>query len=295
MPQVSVIIPTYNAARYLGDAIDSVLAQTYNEFEVVVVDDGSTDETPTVVNKYDSRVRYLSQQNAGVAVARNRGISESRAKYVAFLDADDTWFPDKLERQMGLLAQSTAERVCYSAFLEVNQNLSPVGVRRSLRYSNAFEDLLLRGNVIGSICTVVAERDLFEKLGGFDPSLSQCADWDMWVRIGAETEFLYLDDVLVTYRQHETNMSRNAALLETDSLRVLDKGFAMDGLPESLTKQRAKAYARNYMVLAATYFHAGMYLDFLRCAGKSVSLDHRQIGRLSGFPARAISRKVEGR
>jgi len=295
MPQVSVIIPTYNAARYLSDAIDSVLAQTYDEFEIIVVDDGSTDETPGVVNKYDSRVCYLSQQNAGVAAARNRGISESKGKYIAFLDADDTWFPNKLEKQMAVLAASEGSRVCYSAFLEVTQDLSPVGVRRSLRHSSAIEDLLLRGNVIGSICTVVAERELFEKLGGFDATLSQCADWDMWVRMGTETEFLYLDDVLVTYRQHGTNMSRNAALLETDSLRVLDKGFEMTGLADSLKKQRAKAYARNYMVLAATYFHAGMYLDFLRCAGKSLSLDYSQFRRLSGFPARAISRKVEGR
>ena len=288
MPEVSVIIPSYNSARYLADAVDSVLSQSFRDLEVLVIDDGSTDDTATVARRYRRPVRYLRQENQGVAVARNRGIAESLGRYIAFLDADDTWLPAKLEAQLEALGKNPGYRACYTAFTVVSSQLAPIQVSRSNRRAGTLEDLLLRGNVIGSICTVLCERSLLESAGGFDPSLSQCADWDMWTRLAVFTEFLYVDRPLVTYRQHTANMSRNAALLEQDSLRVLEKGFAIDGLPDSIGAQRRAAFARNYMVLAGTYFHAQRYPDFLRCAALAVAKDLRQIGRLIGFPVRAM-------
>jgi hypothetical protein len=112
----------------------------------------------------------------------------------------------------------------------------------------------------------------------------------MWVRIAGQTEFLYLDLPLATYRQHGTNMSRDARLLERDSMRVLEKGFSTPGLDETLRARRRAALARNYMVLAGTYFHAGCYGDFARCAARSVAMDSRQLVRLTGFPVRALRR-----
>jgi glycosyltransferase involved in cell wall biosynthesis len=290
MPEVSVIIPSYNCAKYLTEAVDSVLSQTFRDFEVLVVDDGSTDNTEAIASNYVEPVRYIRQQNSGVAEARNRGIKESRGRYVAFLDADDTWRRDKLEVQVKALSENPAYRACYTAFTVVSPNLIPLSVMRSCRRGTALEDLLTRGNVIGSICSVVCERSLFETTGGFDPSLSQCADWDMWVRMSALTEFLYLDIPLVTYRQHAANMSRNAPLLERDSLSVLQKGFDMPSLGNGLRRKRRAAFARNYMVLAGTYFHAGMYTDSAACAARSVAMDVRQFGRLTGFPVRALRR-----
>jgi hypothetical protein len=152
------------------------------------------------------------------------------------------------------------------------------------------EDLLRRGNIVGTPSTVICERSLFEEVGGFDPALSQCADWDMWVRLAAVTEFLYIDEPLATYRQHDANMSRSASLLESDSLRVLEKGFAMPGLADSLQAGRRAAFARNYMVLAGTYFHARCYRDFARCAARAVAMDFRQAGYLLTFPLRLVSR-----
>lgn len=288
--QVSVIIPTYNSAKYVVEAVESVLAQTYKDFEVIVIDDGSTDETEQVMRRYQTPVRYIRQQNGGVAVARNRGIAESCGKYVAFLDADDTWLPHKLERQLEALRQQSPHRACYSAFTVVDSELNPMGISRSQRQGKALEDLLMRGNVIGSICTVVCERSLFENIGGFDPELSQCADWDMWVRLAAKTEFLYLDEPLVTYRQHGSNMSRNAPLLEADSLRVLEKGFAMPEAPPTLLTQHHKALGRNYMVLAGTYYHARLYTDSVRCMIRAIAMDVRQIQYLTAFPMRIVSR-----
>ncbi len=290
MPEVSVVIPAYNSVQYLVEAVESVLAQTWQDFEILVIDDGSTDETEQVMRRYQVPVRYIRQQNGGVAVARNRGIAESRGRYIAFLDADDTWLTHKLERQIEAIRQPLRHRACYSAFTIVDANLNPLGISRSQRVGTALEDLLTRGNVIGSICTVLCERSLFESVGGFDPALSQCADWDIWVRLAAQTEFLYLDEPLVTYRQHETNMSRNAPLLEHDSLQVLNKGFAMPELSDELRAQRQAAFARNYMVLAGTYFRARYYRDFVRCAARAVTMDFHQINYLTAFPLRMAAR-----
>lgn len=290
MPEVSVIIPTYNSAGYVTQAIESVLRQTFRDFEILVIDDGSTDETEEVMRRYDPVVRYIRQSNGGVAVARNRGIQEARGQYVAFLDADDTWFEDKLGQQIAALRITTHYRVCYSAFTLADSELKPLATVQSKRVGSTLEDLLLRGNIVGSICTVMCQRSLFEVTGGFDDRLSQCADWDMWVRLAAHTEFLYLHEPTVTYRQHGSNMSRNAALLEHDSVRVLEKGFQMATVPDSIKSRRRTAFARNYMVLAGTYFHARRHKDFLRCAARSVSMDVKQLGYLASFPLRIIKR-----
>jgi glycosyltransferase involved in cell wall biosynthesis len=293
MPLVSVVIPSYNAARYVGAAIESVLAQTAADLEVVVVDDGSSDDTERIVRGYGPKVRYLRQQNAGVAAARNHGLAESRGRLVGFLDADDTWLPRKLERQTAALAARPELRACYSAFTAVDHDLRPLGVRRSPRVASMLEDLLLRGNVVGSICTVLCEKALFDAAGGFDRALSQCADWDMWIRLSLLTDFLYLDEPLVTYRQHATNMSRDIRLYEKDSMLLLDKAFALPGLPPEVRARRSEAYGRMFLVLAGSYYHAGAYADFLRCSSRALAHDPRRLGHMLGYPWRRLRRGVD--
>jgi glycosyltransferase involved in cell wall biosynthesis len=290
MPEVSVIIPAYNSANYLKDALDSVLGQTFKDFEVLVIDDGSTDETERLMRHYRSRVRYIQQRNCGVSMARNRGIEESRGRYLAFLDADDKWYPSKLERQIKALRGRRDYRVCYSAFAVVDSDLVLISAVHNQRQGSALEDLLTRGNSVGTPSTVLCERSLFASAGNFDPALSQCADWEMWIRLASHTDFLYLDEPLVMYRQHNNNMSRSAPLLERDSLMVLEKGYALPNLPQSLRARRRAAFARNYMVLAGTYFHARSYRDFARCAARAITLDFRQIRYLMAYPARLANR-----
>lgn len=289
-PLVSVIIPTYNSANYVTNAVDSVLAQTFTDLEVIVVDDGSTDDTREALSRYAAPVRYLHQDNAGVSVARNLGIAESRGRYVAFLDADDTWMAHKLERQLQALDNSHEMGVSYSAHLVVDDVLRPVAVHGSQRWSSALEDLLYKGNVVGSICTVLVEHSLLKQVGGFDPELSQCADWDMWIRLARHTEFLYIDEPLVTYRQHDNNMSRGIPLLEKDSLRVLEKGFSHAATPDKLRARAGRAFGRQWMVVAGSYFQAGRYFDFLRCTAHALSLDPRQCVRLADYPLRQLRR-----
>jgi glycosyltransferase involved in cell wall biosynthesis len=294
MPTVSVVIPSYNAARYVEAAVDSVLGQTFRNVEVLVVDDGSTDGTEAVLSRYGRAIRYLRQENSGVSAARNRGIQESTGRYVAFLDADDTWFPGKLDRQVAALESSGQHRACYSAHVICTEALAPLAIQRSVRYGSTLEDLLLRGNVVGSICTLICDRSLFSIAGNFDLDLSQCADWDMWIRLATITEFLYLDEPLVTYRQHGSNMSADPALLERDSTRVLEKAFELPSVPHQVRAARRSAFARNYMVVAGTYLYARRYPDFVRCAVRAVSLDAGQLGYLTAFPGRLAARWLNG-
>jgi glycosyltransferase involved in cell wall biosynthesis len=286
--EVSVVIPAYNAVRYVAQTIERALAQTFADHEILVIDDGSTDGTERVVRAYP-RVRYHRQDNRGVAVARNRGIAEARGRYVAFLDADDLWLPHKLERQLGALRTAPACRACYSPFLAVDPHLREIGLVRRPRGASALEDLLRFGNVIGTPSTVLCERTLLEDLGGFDPDLSLCADWDLWIRLAAQTEFAYVDEPLVHYRWHAGNMSRDVALLDRESVRTLEKAFAMPGLPEALRARRRSALGRNQMVLAGSYFRAGRYRELLRCAARAVSLAPGQALRLLAFPLRVAA------
>ena len=290
MPEVSVIIPTYNSARYVTDAVESVLGQSFDDLEVLVIDDGSTDETEKVMSGYGAPVRYIRQANGGVAAARNRGISESRGRFVAFLDADDVWLPFKLERQLEAISQRSNNRACYSAFTVATSELKPAVIYRSKDQGHFLEALLTSGNIVGTPSTVICERELLDEAGGFDPALSYGADWDLWLRLAVLTEFCYVDEPLVFYRQHGANMSLSAPLVESDSLLVLEKGFGMEKLSESLRGKKRAALARNYMVLAGTYFHARLYKDFLRCAARSVAMDIRQLAYLAGFPLRIIKR-----
>ena len=294
MPTVSVVIPTYNAARYVVAAVDSVLGQTFRDVEVLVVDDGSTDRTEAVLSRYGKAIRYVRQENSGVSAARNRGIQESTGPYVAFLDADDTWFPEKLDRQVGALQTSGGIRACYSAHVISTEALTPLTVRRTVRRGSTLEDLLLRGNVVGTPSGVLCDRSLFSICGSFDLNLSQCADWDMWIRFATTTEFLYVDEPLVMYRRHGSNMSADPALLERDSIRVLEKGFGLPSVPRVVGGARRVAFARNYMVLAGTYFYAHRYRDFVRCLVRAVLLDAGQLGYVTAFPWRLAARWMNG-
>jgi glycosyltransferase involved in cell wall biosynthesis len=290
MPQVSIIIPTYNSATYLKQAIDSVLAQTHRDFEILVIDDGSTDDTADLMNGYGAAVRYLRQPNHGVATARNRGIEESRGEYVAFLDADDVWLPDKLERQIEALEQYPGRGACYTDFFVVAPDLTVQTRISHAQQGHTFEALLLKGNVVGTPSSVICRREDVRQVGGFDPSFSYGADWEMWIRLASVTEFVHVREPLVLYRQHDGNMSRNIALLEDDSVRLLAKGFATEGISQELCRKKQKALARNYLVLAGSYFHAGDYLDSFRCARKAVRLDFHQAAYILAFPLRGLTR-----
>ena len=208
-PLVSVVIPTYNYAGYLSEAIGSALAQASDDLalEVIVVDDGSTDETSEVVRRFGSAVRYERQENQGPSTARNRGVAEARGEYVAFLDADDHWLPYKLGRQLRALTIRRDVAGCHGAFL-VQRPSGEVG--RVARYWQRSGDLptcrdLLRGNSI-NMSTMLIRREALVSTGPFDESLRTAEDWNLWLRLLlAGRRLYYLHQPLAVTRHHAEN------------------------------------------------------------------------------------------
>jgi glycosyltransferase involved in cell wall biosynthesis len=288
---VSVVIPAYNAERFVEQAIQSALQQSLPPREILVVDDGSQDRTRERARAAGSIVGVLSQANAGVSVARNTGILQASGRYVAFLDADDMWLPEKLERQLATLADDTRCRAAYSFHVAVDDDLQPIETVRAPRRADTISDLLMIGNVVGTPSSVICERALLVELGGFDPALSLCADWDMWLRVAARGEFICVSEPLVRYRRHESNMSRDVDLLASDSRKTLGKAFADPGLPAELAARRGASLGRNEMVLAGSYLRAGRTREAARCAWRALVLDPGALKMALGLPLRTLRRR----
>ena len=254
-PAVSIVIPAYNAMAYLQETLDSVWEQTFTDFEVIVVDDGSTDciQEWFETTPLDSRLRLISQENQGSAGARNTGIQESRADYVAFLDADDLWAPTKLERQMNALERSPDAALVYTWSTLTNAAGVPTGrIFKSDAQGQVWADLILN-NFVGCGSTPVVKRSYIQTLGAFDQSLgSAVEDWEMWLRLALKHPFLVVSEPLVKYRQHEISASRNWRNMEQGFKTVLEKAFAEAKAAKmsNLTWLRQRAYGNVYLDLA---------------------------------------------
>ena len=217
MPLVSVIMPCYNTARYIADAIESVLDQDYPNLELIVVDDGSTDSTRDVIAGYGSRLRLLEQQNQGAAVARNRGLSEARGDVIAFLDSDDLWLPGKLSAQVDYLEAHPDIGAVFSRWAEwtpeasgsfpsperVLSAHSPPAAPGAIvpERSGWLYNRLLFSSLMHTI-TVVIRRETVQAVGLFDTELKRGQDYDYWLRLSRETEIHQLDVVHALYRLH---------------------------------------------------------------------------------------------
>lgn len=209
MSRVSIIIPAYNAAAFVRDAVDAALAQTHPDVEVIVVDDSSTDDTPQVLATYGDRIRVHRQPNAGVAGARNTGARLATGDWVAFLDADDVWLPRKIEAQL--------EAADGRAWVYTNRfNFGARGVLPEVQTDvtmmsegDVFVPLLLRGNFI-TVSSVMIRTALFQQVGGFYHQKGGCEDWDLWLRVSSHGhEVAYAPEPLVGYRFTPTSMSAN--------------------------------------------------------------------------------------
>lgn len=246
MTMVSVIIPTYNCATYITEAIDSALAQTYKDYEIVVVDDGSTDNTREVLGKYieNGLINYIYQSNQGVVAARNATLRAARGEYVAFLDADDMWEPNKLELQMRFLAERPDVALLHGniRIVDADKNktvFESLPISKRHKSDHIFEELYL-GNFINT-STVVIKRECLDKVGHFDTSLRQAEDYDLWMRLAAEFKCGFQDVVMGTYRVHGTNTSKNNIQVTEHDLKVLNKMKSLyPTLVSSIPKEKIK-------------------------------------------------------
>lgn len=203
MIQVSVILPVFNAARYLRQTLDNVLAQEGVEFEVIVVDDGSTDESPTILAEYEGRVVFRRQENAGQATAMNAALEIARGEYIAFLDADDLCLPGRLRIQATYLDTHPGVDLVYTPSEYIDADGQNLGVKE-VREPDPLRLLYLNDIPHSS---VMLRRSALESVGGFDSSYLN-HDWDLWVRISEHSLLGLIRDPLVQYRVHEANVSR---------------------------------------------------------------------------------------
>lgn len=206
--KVSVIIPTYNYAHYLKYAVESVLAQTYPDLEVLVIDDGSTDGTQELMKPYLGKIRYFYKPNGGTPSALNFGISKSSGDYIAWLSADDVFFPEKIVRQVALMEQEQGAGFSYTSFAVIDGEGKYQYEIHSQYYPEKKELLskLLEGCFING-STVMMRRKALEQSGWFDESLPQAHDYELWFRMLRYYGCTFLDEILLSYRWHGANMS----------------------------------------------------------------------------------------
>jgi len=222
---VSVVIPAFNVGWCVGRAVDSVLAQSLLERELVVVDDGSTDDTAEVLASYGPAIRVIRQPNGGMSAARNAGIRQARGGLVAFLDADDYWLPQKLERQVGLMLDRPELGFCSTAARIVNPEGAMLNLWRCPgENANMLQTLFAENAAIAGGCSaVMVRRDLLDRVGLFDESLRGFEDPDLWIRLAAVSGYACIDEPLVVILRREQSVSRNLVQMRKAALISLHK------------------------------------------------------------------------
>jgi glycosyltransferase involved in cell wall biosynthesis len=210
-PKVSVLVATYNCGNYLRETLHSVAAQTESDHEVVIVDDGSADGTDAVVRPFlaDGRCRYYRIEHRGQPAAKNLAVAMSRAPLLAFLDADDVWLPDKLERQLVLLRERPDVAVVYSRRTLIDEAGGPVPYQQPVLHRGNILAQIFRDNFI-CFSSAVVRRQVFDKVGGFDERLPLAVDYELWLRVAACFSFDYVDAPLIRYRTGHASLSRRA-------------------------------------------------------------------------------------
>lgn len=299
-PKVSVIIPTYNRARFIGAAVESVLAQTFTDFEVVLVDDGSTDETPEVVGRYldDPRVLYIMQNNRGRSQARNRALAVARGAYIAFLDSDDSYLPEKLAKQVAYLDSKPDVDMIYTSATCVDEAGKPLTVQayNAREEGDIYNLIAFFQPLTITLPTVMVRRAVMDRVGGFDVSMERFEDTDLWRRIAKSHRVGAMPEVTCLLTTHDDNSlaSQNPGKI----LRAIDyyitKVFRDDadrGMPS--LRQGASRLCEYYgRALLLAEDHRGKGLSLLARAisyapGRSPGIALRAIRTLGGAILRA--------
>ena len=249
-PAVSVLVPAFDQARYLPAALDAALSQSLSDVEIVVVDDGSTDETPAILAAYSGRVRSVHQDNRGLPAARNRSLAEARGELVAFLDADDVWAPDYLDAMCAALRAASGAVLAFGAWRYIDESgaiLPQTVVPFDGRPDRLSEELLWRNGIVPS--GVVARASAVRAAGAFDHALRACEDWDLWLRMRGLGPFVSVPRPLVGYRTHGENMTEDVERMEAARLALHVKHLGpLEGPPADWPLPRRRAVAYTYFV-----------------------------------------------
>ncbi|WP_315790564.1 glycosyltransferase [Fischerella sp. JS2] len=248
MPLFSIVIPTYNSEKTIRQTIESVLKQTFSDFELIIINDGSTDSTLEVISEFqDSRIKIFSFENAGGNVSRNRGLERATGEFVSFLDADDLWTFDKLESQLNALKANPQAAVAYSwtDYIDEQGKFLLSGTHITAN-GNVYEQLLISNFLENGSNPLIRRKALLE-LGGFDEHLTAAQDWDMWLRLAQNFNFIAVPRVQILYRISANSLSTNLARQEKASLQVLDKACSTN--TQDLNHLRRKSLTNLYKYL----------------------------------------------
>ena len=245
MPTVSVIIHTYNNEKFIAETVESVLNQTYKDYEIIVVDDGSVDGTRDALMPYMQKIRYHYKENGGIASAKNAGISLSETEFVAFLDHDDLWVPDKLQLQMEHFNENPQIGLVYAKYTSFRDG-KELRTKPENGYSGwIFKELLSKSFIQTS--TVVVKRECLDAVGPYDETFSLGDEYDMFLRIARKFQCGFVDKGLTRYRVHDTNASNNDFLFDNENLGVYKKIYNnftdLDGVEKKILRKRIARYS----------------------------------------------------
>lgn len=262
IPLVSIVIPAYNAAKFIGETLDSVIAQTIDNWEIIVVIDGATDNTEGIVAEYaakDNRITFMSKPNSGVSDTRNKGINKAKGKYIAFLDADDIWAKDNLEKKIGLLESDSSTAWVYSNMDAIDEDSNPLNVVPQRGSDNEIlkSILLWETEVVPGPCSnVIVRRDVLGENIRYDAKLSTAADQDFCLQLASNgLKGALIEEDLWSYRILGNSMSRNVKVMEEDHIEVYKKA-ARNGLFKSFWFKQ-KCFSNLYLTLAGSWWVNG--------------------------------------
>ncbi len=264
MPKISIIIPAYNAEATILETIDSVLNQTFADFELLVINDGSQDNTKTVVETIsDSRVQVITYPNVGVCGTRNRGIALAKGELIAFLDADDLWTSDKLEKQYAALQEHPEAGIAYSwtCFMDVTDSETPHTFLPSLEYEwrgNVYKNLLVQ-DFIHSGSNTLIRREAIASVGGFDSTCAGCADWDYWLRLAVKWPFVVVPQYQIFYRRMAGSMSSKVEVMEREALIAMEKAYK--AAPPELQYLKTQTFTNFHKYCAELYLQRSQDID----------------------------------
>ena len=248
MPTISVIIPAYNAEKTIQETIESVLNQTFQDLELIVINDGSTDKTLEIVSSLsDSRLQVFSFPNSGPQKSRNRGISLATGEYLSFIDADDLWTPDKLKRQLQALQEHPEAGVVYSWTDYIDESGQRLPGGHYFKFTHDVYERLLLGDFIGSGSNPLIRKEAFVEVGTFDESLLGGQDWEMWIRLASKYQFAVVEAPQVLYRQSPQSWSSNLDRQVRGYDQVIEKSLA--NAPEHIQNLKSQIIANRYKFL----------------------------------------------
>lgn len=293
--KVSVVISSFNYAHFIGETIESIVKQTYPAYEIIVVDDGSTDDSVEIIKSYGERVRLILQKNQGVCVARNNGARKSTGDIIAFLDSDDAWRPQKLERQVAAFESDAEVGLVSCGIRGFDPNGKTLYEYREGKSGWCANEIILFEPVMNFTASALAvRREVFEQSGGFDEQreLYAAEDREFCYRVAKQSKMLFVPEVLVDYRVHGGNGHLNIRRMEHATELVLEKIFGR--ADDETLKLKRRAYGGLYSTMAGSHFQVGDYAAFLKSAFKTLWLTPSKFWYFANFPSRLLKRKVSG-